>query len=113
MSNVEVANNGVFYPGVIWRTLAPSDETLVDPNAGTNLYAPPPNISDRSSRPQTEGGVIKRNYGQTFDRPPFIASIDIDLLDRFKRRRVDRVTKKVLTEKKMVEDNGMPRPEFL
>ena len=47
--NVEVANDGVFSLGVIWRTLAPLDETLVDPSAGTNLYAPTPNIPDKGS----------------------------------------------------------------
>ena len=44
---------------------------------------------------------------------PFIATVNVDVFDRFKRRKIDSVVKKAAVETKMVGDKGMPRPDFL
>ena len=39
--------------------------------------------------------VKKRNYPHVFDRAPFVGTIEVDLLDCFKRRKIHPVTKKL------------------
>ena len=56
--------------------------------------------------------VKKRNFGEKIDRPPFIGTYKVDILDRFKRRKIDPKTKKVMQET-MPLVNGGPIPEFL
>ena len=56
--------------------------------------------------------VKKRNYAHVFDRSPFVGTIKVDKLDRYKRRRVNPVTKKVLREVTPIGEHGAPRPDF-
>ena len=57
--------------------------------------------------------VKKRNYPHVFDRAPFVGTIGVDKLDRYKRRRIDPVTKKIIRDEKPIGDHGAPRPEFI
>ena len=110
--NSEPASTNVFTPGTRWITLTPLDETLDDPNDGSAFHAPTPNFPGVNIRTEN-AAPKKRNYGETFDRPPFVATVDIDELDSFKRRKLDPRTKKVQTKSVRVEDTGMPKPAFL
>ena len=85
----EVANTNVFAAGNYWKVLDPEDTDIDDPTTSTNFHAP------------TVGNVKviaakKRNYAHVFDRALFFGTIEVDKLDRYKRRRVNPVTKKVL-----------------
>ena len=39
--------------------------------------------------------VKKRNFGETFDQPTFIGTYIVDIIDRFKRMKIDPTTKKL------------------
>ena len=56
--------------------------------------------------------VKKRNFGETFDRPPFIGTYKVDILDRFKIRKIDPKTN-VFMQETMPLIKGGPIPEFL
>ena len=49
--------------------------------------------------PEEVSEVKKSNYGETFYRPPFIGTHRVDILDRFKRRKIDPKKKIVMHEK--------------
>lgn len=51
---------------------------------------------------------MKRNYAQVFKRPPFIGSVEVDAVDKFKRSKIDEMTKKV-----PIGDGGMHKLNFL
>ena len=57
--------------------------------------------------------VAKSNFAETFGRVLFIGSIQSPMLDRYKRRKVDARTKKVVMESHPVGDNGTPDYAFL
>ena len=59
------------------------DETIPDPNAGTMYHAPTGNRVDTSGG--VEEGMSKRNYGKSFERPPFDGTIDGEVFDRFEQ----------------------------
>ena len=50
----------------------------------------------------------KRNFGEVYDRPPFVATIEVDVLNKFHKREINPQTKKVETKRVVVED-GTPR----
>ena len=108
----EPAPTSIFEAGTNWLLLTQQDETFDDPNSGTSFHAPTPNFVANDIQKDINV-VMKRNYAQVFKRPPFIGSVEVDMVDKFKRRRVDKTTKKVMKEKIPVGDGGIPRPEFL
>ena len=57
--------------------------------------------------------VKKRIYAHVFDRSPFVGTIKVDKLDRYKQRRVNPVTEKVLREVTPIGEHGAPRPDFI
>ena len=57
--------------------------------------------------------VKKRNYAEVFDREPFVGTVEVPPIDRFKRRRYDSSTKKLITNTKPIGEHGQPNPEFL
>ena len=57
--------------------------------------------------------VKKRNYAEVFDREPFVGTVEVPSIDRFKRRRYDSSTKKLITNTKPIGEHGQPNPEFL
>ena len=57
--------------------------------------------------------VKNRNYAELFDRETFVGTVEVPLLDRFKRRRYDSITKKLITDTKPIGEHGQPNPEFL
>ena len=77
----------------MWKTLKPLDDFLEEPNANTEYHVPTPNIPTRSLT-GNECGVRKRNYGEKFDRPPFVGSIDVDQHDWFKRKKLTQSQRK-------------------
>ena len=87
VNTVELAPTHVFGAGVTWKPLTPLAETLEEYNEGTRYRAPIVGEDEIQY-------VKKRNYGETIDRPPFIGCYDRELLNRFKQRRIDPVTKK-------------------
>ena len=56
--------------------------------------------------------VKKLNFSAASDRQPFIAYRNVDILDRFKRRKLHPQTKKLMQEKKTFVTGG-PTAEFL
>ena len=68
----------VFGTGVVWKRLTPLAETLDDPNEESIFHAP--TVLEGEG-----GGVKKRKFGETFDRPIFNGIKDVPILDRFKR----------------------------
>ena len=64
-------------------------------------HAPIGNRVDASGG--VEEGVPKRNYGESFERPPFVGTIDGEVFDRFKRRKIDKETKKGTDNKSTFE----------
>ena len=72
---------------MIWKWLTPLAETLDDPNEESIFHAP--TVLEGEG-----GGVKKRKFGETFDRPIFNGIKDVPILDRFKRVKVDNRTKK-------------------
>ena len=109
--NTEAANAAAFGDKTFWIKLTPLDGIVRDFNVGTPYHAPTEDILDKEE--QQAEGVSKRNYGEIFDRPPFVGACDVEVVDRFKRRKIDPRTKKVETKKKAIGDNGLPRPQFL
>ena len=53
--------------------------------------------------------VKKCNFGKTFDQPPCIGTYKVDILDRFKRRKIDPKTIFFMQET-MLLINGGPIP---
>ena len=47
------------------------------------------------------------------DREPFVGTVEVPSLDRFKRRRYDSSTKKLITETKPIGEHGQPNIEIL
>ena len=67
-------------------------------------------------RPPTlpEGEVpdeVKYDFLETFDRPPFIAQVDLPVYNRFKKRKLDCNGNKVYERK--LRTHGMANPKFL
>ena len=83
----EAAPATVFGEGAYWKTLVPNEEPVSDPSEGTDFHAP-------TVRAEEVSVVKKCNYSATFDRQPFIAHRNVDIVDRFKRRKLDPQTKK-------------------
>ena len=63
------------------------DTDIDDPTTRTNFHAPTVG-NDKVTV------VKKRNYAHVFDRAPFVGTIEVDKLDRYKQRQVNPVTKK-------------------
>ena len=82
ISGNEVAPSNLFSPGATWVRLTPLAETLDDPNEGTEFHAPT-EVEGVATR------VKKRNFGQSFDRPQFSGTMDVLVLDRYKRVKID------------------------
>ena len=101
----EAASATVFGEGVYWKTLVPNEEAVSDPSEGTDFHAPTVGAEEVPV-------VKKRNFSATFDRQPFIAHRNVDIVDRFKRRKLDPQTKKVMQEKETFVTGG-PTAEFL
>ena len=101
----EAAPATVFGEGVYWKTLVPNKESVSDPSEGTDFHAPTVGAEEVPI-------VKKRNFSATFDRQPFIAHRNVDIVDRFKRRKLDPQTKKVMQEKEAFVTGG-PTAEFL
>ena len=85
----EVANKHLFAAGTYWKVLDSEDTDIDDPTTRNNLNAPTVG-NDKVTV------VKKRNYAHVFDRAPFAGTIEVDKLGRYKRRRVNPVTKKIL-----------------
>ena len=89
----EVENATFFLQGAYWKVLKPKDKVIGDPTDGTNFRAP----TVDNNEVQT---VKKSNYAEVFDREPFFGTVEVPSLDRFKRRRYDSSTKKLITDTK-------------
>ena len=89
----EAAPSVVFGEGVYWKKLVPMEEPIFDPTESTEYHAPTEGADEVSV-------VKKRNFSETFDRQPFIAYHNVDILDRYKRRKLHPQTKKIMQEKK-------------
>ena len=85
----EVAKKNVFAEGDYWKVIDTKDTDIDDPTTRNNLNAPTVG-NDKVTV------VKKRNYAHVFDRAPFSGTIEVDKLGRYKRRRVNPVTKKIL-----------------
>ena len=57
--------------------------------------------------------VKKSNYAEEFDGEPFIGTVEVPSLNRFKQRRYESSTKKLITDTKPIGENEQPNPEFL
>ena len=102
----EAANAVVFATGAYWKVLTPDDTEIEDPNHNTQFHAP--------TVGEEEVPVVKKmNYPHVFDRAPFVGTIGVDKVDRYKRRRIDPITKEIIREQKPIGDHGAPRPEFI
>ena len=82
-----VASDTVFAAGTTWTTLTPLGETLDESNAGTRFHAstqnfPGVNIITVKETPE------KRNFGEIFDKSPFVDTAEIDVFDKFKRKKI-------------------------
>ena len=83
----EAASATVFGEGVYWKTLVPNEEPVSNLSEGKYFHAPTVGAKEVPV-------VNKRNFSATFDRQPFIAHRNVDIVDRFKRRKLDPQTKK-------------------
>ena len=95
----------VFGEGVQWKTLTPLEEPVFYPTVSTESHA-------QTVGPEEVLLVRKRNFGETFDRPPFIGIYKVDILYIFKISKIDPKTKKVM-QKTMALIKGGPIKEFL
>ena len=96
VTNNEAAPTTIFSPGTVWKTLNHLEEVLDDPNAGTNYHVPTSNFPDTVTK-LAQDTLNKRNYGNIFDRPQLISTVNIDVLDRYKRRKNDPVINAFIT----------------
>ena len=71
-----------------WKTLTTLEEPVFDSTVSTEYHALTVGSEEVSV-------VKKRNFRETFDRPPFIGTYKVDILDRFKKRKIDPKTKKL------------------
>ena len=94
-AHTEAPANGiinVFKKGSVWKSLTP-DDAVTDPS------------SDRNQ-------VTKVNFKERYPRPQFSGVIDVYEVDRFKRQKIDRATKK-LVKRAVPISSGRPREEFI
>ena len=95
-SNTEVPANSmvnVFEKGSIWKALTP-DEVVVDPSI------------DASNE------NTKVNFKEEFSRPKFNGAMEVYELDRFKRQKIDRATKKPV-KKDLPLSSSRPKKKFI
>ena len=78
----EVANATVFLQGNYWKVLRPEDKVIEYPTGGTNFRAPTVDNNEVKM-------VKKRKYVDIFDREPFVGTVEVPSLDRFKQRSYD------------------------
>ena len=69
----------MFGEGVRWKTITPLEELVFDPTLITEYHAP-------TVGPEEVSVVKNSNFGETFDRPPFIGIYKVYIIDRFKRK---------------------------
>ena len=82
----EVASDTVFVAGTTWKALIPLDDIIDEPNAGTRFHAPMPNFP-RTNVVTAEEMPKKRNFSKIFDRPPFVGTAEVDVFNKFKRKK--------------------------
>ena len=82
------------------------DTDIDDPTTRTNFHAPTAGNEEVTA-------AKKINYAHVSDRAPFVGTTEVDKLDRYKRRLVNPVTKKLLREVTPICANGAPRPDFI
>ena len=75
----EVANATIFSLGTYWKVLKPEDKVIEYPTDGANLRAPTVDNNEVQM-------VKKRNYAEVFDREPFVGTVEVPSLNRFKQR---------------------------
>ena len=101
-----MASATVFSQGTYWKFLKPEYKVIEDPTDGTNFHAP---TVDNNGVQM----VKKRNYAEVFDGEPLVGTVEVQSPDRFKQRRYDSSTKKLITDTKPIGEYGQPNPEFL
>ena len=99
-------NATVFSQGTYWKVLKPEDKVIENPTDGTNFRAPTVDNNEVQM-------VKKRNYSELFDKETFFGTVEVPSLDRFKRRRYDSITKKLITDTNPIGEHGQPNPKFL
>ena len=57
--------------------------------------------------------INKTNYAHVFGIEPFVVTVEVDKLDRYKRRRFNQVIIKVLVEVTPIGEHSAPRPDFV
>ena len=102
----EVANTNVFAAGAYWKVLDPENTDINEPTTSTNFHKPKVGNDEVTV-------AKKRNYARVFDRAPFVGTVEVDKLNRYKRRRVNPVIKKVLREVTPIGEHGAPRPDLI
>ena len=90
-----MANATVLLQGTYWKVLKPKDKVIEDPTYGNILCAPTVDNNEVQM-------VKKRKYAEVFDIEPFVGTVEVPSLDRFKRRGYDSSTKELKIDTKPI-----------
>ena len=101
----EIAPCKIFGDGVVWKPLIPLTKTLEILNKGTAFHVHVVTESEAHC-------VEKRKCDDWFDRPPFIGTYQIGILNWFKQKQLHPVTKKTIKRTMSLGDDGVPKQPF-
>lgn len=94
-----------FKSGSYWKTLNPS-EVVDNPTRETIFHGPTEDPETHEQQP------AKKNFSEVFDRPVFAGTSKVPVFTKYKRRKLNSVTRQPETEVKTVK-KGRANQEFL